>query len=311
MPRRNCIVAGLALILIASHRSAAQDSPPADYTLKMPVDEVKVTFHVSDSKGDPIQHLKADNLQLFDNGKQQNRKVAFHEYSDLPIKVGFLLDNSPSMQHEMDQQQAIATELITEFFRPKSDRAFTMGFGIDSKVTQDWTEDASAVSQGISIANVKDAGEPEGTALFDAINRACKEKFSGDTSALSGNFILLFTDGEDTSSRVWESQAVDTCQRARTAIYVFVPDWRNRTSRGQQLLEDLVAKTGGRVFYEKRLSVHDALATTVSDMRYQYELIYSPPGLKRDSAFHQIRIRCDVPHSQVQARSGYYAYARH
>jgi VWFA-related protein len=110
---------------------------------------------------------------------------------------------------------------------------------------------------------------------------------------------------------VWEPRAVDACQRSRTAIYVFVPDWRNRASRGQQILEDLVAKTGGRVFYEKRLSVHDALATIVSDMRYQYELIYSPPGLKRDGSFHQIRIHCNTPHSQVQARSGYYAYAKH
>ena len=309
---RNCICAGLAVLFATfSHYSAAQDPQAPEFTLKMPVDEVKVTFHVSDAKGDPIQHLKADDLQLFDNGKQQNRKVAFHEYSDLPIRVGFLLDNSPSMQNEMDHQQKIATELINEFFRPKSDRAFTMGFGINSKVTQDWTEDASAVSQGISIANVKDADEPEGTALFDAIDRACKEKFSGDTSALSGNFILLFTDGEDTSSRMWESQAVDACQRTRTAIYVFVPDWRLRTSPGQQLLEDLVAKTGGRVFYEKRLSVHDALATTVSDMRYQDELIYSPPGLKRDGSFHQIRMKCKIEHAQIQVRSGYYAYAKH
>ena len=315
MQARNCICAGIALISVFSHPSlAAQDSSPSEtderpYTLNMPVNEVKIMFHVADARGDPIQHLKKDDLQLFDNGKRQSRKVAFHEYSDLPIRVGFLLDNSPSMQNQMDRSQAIAAELIHDFFRANSDRAFTMGFGVNSKLTQDWTETANAVSEGIEIANGKDANEPEGTAMFDAIYRACKNKFAGEESAVSGNFILLFTDGEDNSSHVWESEAVDMCQRARTAIYVFIPEWKTRASSGQQILEDLVAKTGGRVFYEKRLSVHDALATTVSDMRYQYELIYSPPGLKRDGSFHRIRMKCKAEAAQVQARSGYYAYA--
>jgi Ca-activated chloride channel homolog len=316
MHRQNCISAGLVLLFALLHQGAtAQDSSNPDpdqrpYTLKMPVDEVKVMFHVADHKGDPIQHLKKNDLDLFDRGKLQTRKVAFHEYSDLPIHVGFLLDNSPSMSNQIDQSQAIATELIKEFFRANSDQAFTMGFGVDSKVTQDWTEQADAVTEGIGAANVKEGSEPDGTAMFDAIYRACKEKFSDDTAALSGNFILLFTDGEDNSSHVWESEAVDMCQRARTAIYVFIPEWKARASRGQHILEDLVAKTGGRAFYLKKLSVHDALATTVSDMRYQYELIYAPPGLKRDGSFHQIKMKCKVERAQIQARSGYYAYAK-
>jgi Ca-activated chloride channel homolog len=314
MPRRYCICAELALIFALIHQGAAAQDPPnssADYTLKMPVDEVKVTFHVSDLKGDPIQHLKKDDLDLYDNGKLQKRKVAFHEYSDLPIRVGFLLDSSPSMQNRIDQSQAIATELIRDFFRPNSDRAFTMAFGVNSKVTQDWTQNADAVSNGINVANTKEPNEPEGTALFDALYKACKEKFPDEQSALSGNFVLLFTDGDDTSSRVWEGQAVDMCQRARTAIYVFDPEKKARVSPGQALLEDLVAKTGGRVFYESRtLSVHDALATIVSDMRYQYELIYAPPGLKRDGSFHQIKMKCEVERALIQVRSGYYAYAK-
>jgi Ca-activated chloride channel homolog len=316
MLRRSCICAGVALLFIVLYQGAAgQDASNPDvddrpYTLNMPVDEVKVMFHVADHKGDPIEHLKKDDLELFDNGKLQKRKVAFHEYSDLPIRVGFLLDNSPSMKNQMDQSQAIATELIKDFFRANSDQAFTMGFGVDSKVTQDWTEQADAVAEGIGAGNVKEADEPDGTAMFDAIYRACKEKFAGDSMAVSGNFILLFTDGEDNSSHVWESEAVDMCQRARTAIYVFTPEWKARATRGQQILEDLVAKTGGRMFFEKKLSVHDALATTVSDMRYQYELIYAPPGLKRDGSFHQIKMKCKVERAQIQARSGYYAYAK-
>ncbi len=290
-----------------SQKSAA-DQPA--YTLKMPVDEVRVTFHVSGGNGEPIEHLKKNDVQLFDNGKPQSRTVAFHEYRDLPIRVGFLLDNSSSMRAQLDRSQVIASELIRDFFRSQSDRAFTMGFGVESNTTQDWTENADAVRHGITAGLLGEPNENDGTAMFDAIYRACEEKFSGESAELSGNFILLFTDGDDNSSRVWESEAVDMCQRARTAIYAFVPEWKARASRGEQILEDLVLQTGGRVFYQSRQSVHDSLALAVSDMRYQYELIYSPPGLKRNGAFHRIKMKCKVPHAQVQVRSGYYAYAQ-
>ena len=276
----------------------------------MPVDEVKITFHASDEKGDPLEHLKKDNVQLFDNGKPQSRTVAFREYDDLPIRVGFLLDNSPSMQTQLDRSQGIASQLIKEFFRPQSDRAFAMGFGVNTRLSQDWTEDAGSLSQGITSGLVRRADERDGTAMFDAIYKSCRDKFSTEAATLSGNFILLFTDGEDNSSRVWEGEAVDMCQRARTAVYVFVPEWKARASRGEQILEDLVSKTGGRMFYQSRQSVHDALALAVSDMRYQYELIYSPPGLKRDGAFHHVKMKCSIAHAQIQVRSGYYAYAK-
>jgi Ca-activated chloride channel homolog len=315
MPGKTLNVAAHLLVFLASCRIAIGQAPPTpspdeqSFTLKMPVDEVKVSFHVSDGKGDPIEHLKRDDVQLFDNGKQQSRTASFHEYRDLPIRVGFLLDNSPSMQTQLDWSQIIAAELIKGFFRANSDQAFTMGFGVDARLTQDWTEDADPISKRITAGLVKEPYERDGTAMFDAIYKVCRDKFSEET-ALSGNFILLFTDGEDNSSHVWDAEAVDMCQRARTAIYVFIPEWKSRASRGQLILEELVSKTGGRVFYRSRQSVHDSLAIAVSDMRYQYELIYSPPGLKRDGSFHHIKMKCSAARAQIQVRSGYYAYAK-
>jgi VWFA-related protein len=311
------IFAASAVILCPGWDCALAQNPTGSngdetsFTLAVPVNEVRVIFHASDSRGIPLEHLKRNDVELFDNGKRQSRIVAFKEFRDLPIRVGFLLDYSPSMEHELDRSQAIATELTKEFFLGKSDRAFTMGFGVDTSLTQDWTGDADAVSSGISAALSKQMSGPDGTAMFDAIFRACKDSFSDRTTVVAGNFILLFTDGEDNSSHVWEPETVDMCQRARTAIYVFAP--RRTTmeeSRGQELLENLVAQTGGRVFSEGKQSIHDALATVISDMRYQYEMVYAPPKLKRDGSFHRIKLKCNVERSQVQARSGYYAYAK-
>lgn len=296
--------------IVASQESTKADSDNQPYTLKMPVDEVRVTFHVSDARGEQVEHLKANDVQLFDNGKLQHRTVAFHEFRDLPIRVGFLLDDSPSMEKQINRSQTIASQLIREFFRPQSDSAFTMSFGLDTQVTQDWTDQADSIGKGIVTGLAKNRSEPHGTAMFDAIYKACRDEFAAETATQSGNFILLFTDGEDNSSRVWEGEAVDMCQRARTSVYVFVPEWKSRATPGDHILEDLVSQTGGRVFYQSRQSVHDSLALAVSDMRYQYEMIYSPPGLKRDGSFHHIKMKSKLAHVQIQVRSGYYAYAK-
>jgi VWFA-related protein len=289
------------------------DKPKAEgqaFTMRVPVNEVNLTFHVSDASGVPIEHLHRNDFELLDNGKLQKRIVAFREHSNMPIRVGFLLDNSPSMERQQERNQAIASELVKEFFRPEVDRAFTMGFGLDSKVTQDWSEDGGAIANGIANALERSDSEREGTALFDAVYHACRDRFSHQADTRSGNFILLFTDGEDNSSHVWEPEAVDMCQRARTAIYVFIPEWKSRASRGQQILEDLAAKTGGRAFYQSKQSNHDELAAAVTDVRYQYELVYAPAALKQDGSFHKIKLHCAERHAEIQVRSGYYAYAK-
>src|SRR6185437_2480373 len=96
-----CAIAVCSATLLTFSRPALCQNaaqPTGDdqsFTLKVPVNEVNVMFHAADSKGVPLEHLKRDDMQLLDNGKRQNRLVAFHEYRDLPIRVGFLLDNSP------------------------------------------------------------------------------------------------------------------------------------------------------------------------------------------------------------------------
>ena len=71
---------------------------------------------------------------------------------------------------------------------------------------------------------------------------------TGQSNA-TGNFILLFSDGVDDDSHAYLSEAVDMCQRSRTAIYAFGNSGKSRFSAGQKTLEELAGKTGGRVFY--------------------------------------------------------------
>lgn len=56
---------------------------------------------------------------------------------------------------------------------------------------------------------------------FDSIYRACFNQFRSLDGTDSGNFILLFSDGEDNASHTSLDEAVEMCQRTNTAIYIF------------------------------------------------------------------------------------------
>jgi VWFA-related protein len=128
---------------------------------------------------------------------------------------------------------------------------------------------------------------------------------------VTGNFILLFSDGVDDDSHVFLSEAVDMCQRTRTSIYAITYDHKSPFSDGQRTLEDLAHKTGGRVFYNPQgYWLWEDLQIIEAEQRNQYRLIYKPSDFKATGEFHRIKLGCSVKRAKIIARSGYYAFAR-
>lgn len=225
------------------------DQSAATYSLKLAVDEVVLTFHVSDENGLPINDLKLGEVKLFDNGVAPRRIVAFDSLIDKPVRAGVLIDTSESMQQALPQNKVIAERFSQRLFRQKSDKAFILEFGYSSEVAQPLSSDQLLLSQ--SIRNIKHGkmNPLGGTAIFDTIFRACSYEFGKVDPTTTGNFILLFSDGEDNSSHTSLEEALGACQHSNTVIYAFrVPPESGQYSSGPKLLADIASKTGGRVF---------------------------------------------------------------
>lgn len=281
------------------------------YTLSLPVNEVSLTFHVTDATGTPIGSLTQGDMKLFDDGKLQSRIVDFQAYHDLPVRAGILMDTSLSMEGSAAHNVEIASTYLARHFRKETDRAFVMRFDIQTHVQRDWSSNAGILADGLQAAAYGAGKGADGTSIFDSIYKACRDEWPGDSGAVTGNFILLFTDGLDNSSHARIADVIDRCQRSRTAIYVFLNEWKARNSRGQQTLEELVSQSGGRIFYQPNdEQVERDMATMESDMRSQYRMVYTVPGLVRDGSFHHIKVECAVKKSEVLTRSGYYAATR-
>lgn len=290
---------------VASAQSAAR------YNLSVAVDEVSLTFHAADAHGLPINDLKLDELRIFDNGKPPGKILAFQSMQNFPIRAGFLLDTSDSVERYLPRNRAISIEYAQQLLRQQTDQAFVMDFNFLAEIAQPWTSNAAALTAGIRKFTRYGESRIGGTAIFSAIYQACLNQFDKVDHAGSGNFILLFSDGEDNASRADLKQAVDMCQRANTAIYAFRVESPYSSSSGPKTLAELTSQTGGRVFFDNDsdVGIYNDLRTIEADLRNQYRLIYKPEGLKHDGSFHRIDLLGPERAGNIIVRSGYYAPA--
>jgi len=320
MARRDGLLRGLSVLVVlccvlesVGQANAKRDENTPEFKLTLPVDEVVLMFHAADAHGISINDLKKDEIRLWDNGIAPRRIVAFDSLIDRPIRVGFLLDASESMQRSLTASKQIAGAFAQRIFRGKSDQGFVMPFGYASEVSVPWTSDSVVLTRG--IRNVKEGSMNPlgGTALIDTIFRACFHSFGRADPASTANLLVIFSDGEDNASHTTMDEALHACQQSNTVIYAFrVPEEAGRYSTGPKTLAELTSKSGGRVFPadDTDEAIWNDLKTIDSETRNQYRLVYDPAQLQHDGRFHSIEIQPPDRVSQIEVRTGYYAPKR-
>jgi Ca-activated chloride channel family protein len=317
---RLSILSGLFVVLVfadargvGSQTITAADQNNTTYGLRVSVDEVYLTFHAADVHGLPVNDLKLDELRLRDNGRSPSNILVFQLLRDVPIRAGILMDTSESMRDFIAANRAISIEYAQRLLRQDLDRAFVMDFGRLSKTVQPWTGDPTALVAGIRSVSAGGENLLAGTGLFDAIFRGCYSEFGKTDSTATGNFILVFSDGEDNASHTSLNEVVTACQRTHTAIYSFRSDPKSSFfSGGGATLAELAAKTGGRVFHDNasEAEIYDDLRMIEADLRNEYRLVYRPAVLKHDGCFHRIELKAPERVESLVIRSGYYAPVR-
>ena len=272
--------------------------------IRLNVNEVSLIFTVTDGHGHYIPNLKQSDFALLDDRKAPTHVKSFHQQINLPLRVGIVIDTSTSIRARFQFEQQSAIEFLLEILKTRSDRAFVMGFDVTPTVTADWTNDQDALETGI------DKLRPEGgTALFDALYVACRDKLLTERGPEPvRKAIILVSDGEDNQSRVYMPEAIKECERAETIIYAISTNWTPSRGEGDKVLTELAEQTGGEVFFPPSV---EEMATSFKDveeaLRSQYALIYTPADFKSDGAFRTIYLYCYDRSYQVRAKKGYFA----
>jgi VWFA-related protein len=272
-------------------------------TLKVGVNEVDLVFTVTDKKGHFVTGLNQSSFGLLDDKKPPEAVLHFYQQTNLPLRVGIMLDTSSSIRGRFEFEQDSAITFLLQVLH-RNDRAFVEGFDVQVDVAQGFTNNIDLLNQGVK--RLRPGG---GTALFDALYATCKDQMLTlrETGAVRKALILV-SDGDDNYSHALESDAIKECQRAETIVYAISTNVSPSKDKGDDVLQAIADATGGRAFFPTRIEdVGTSFNGIEEELRSQYLLEYRPADFKQDGAFRTIYLHANDPKYTVRTHTGYFA----
>jgi VWFA-related protein len=271
--------------------------------IRVESNEVNQIFTVTDKKGHFVTGLQQQNFGLLDDGRPPLSVVQFTQQTNLPLRVGIMLDTSSSIRSRFQFEQDSAIEFFLQVLH-LNDRAFVEGFDVQTDVAQDFTNNVDLLNQG--IRKLRPGG---GTALFDALYKTCRDQMLTlrETGSVRKALIMV-SDGDDNYSRAEETDAIKMCQRADTIVYTISTNISATKDKGDDVLKQISEATGGEAFYPTKLEdVALGFRNIQQELRSQYLLVYRPADFRHDGSFRTIYLHALDPRYKVRTRKGYFA----
>jgi VWFA-related protein len=284
-------------------KSAPVTELPGDQTFRLDVTRVPVLFTVADKKGHFVTDLTKDEFEVIENRKPQNI-LDFNGESDLPLRLAVLIDTSNSIRERFKFQQEAATNFVETVVRPILDKAMVVSFDTSAELVADMTDDIEKLN-----ASIHDLRPGGGTALYDAIFFACKEKLQDQPPEKFRRAMVILSDGDDNQSRYTREQALEMAQKADVVIYTISTNISGQELDGDKVLRYFAQQTGGQVFFPFKASdLNQSFENIANELRHQYIVVYRPEPLKADGQYHTLDIKVKGRKDLVvRARHGYYA----
>jgi VWFA-related protein len=247
--------------------------------------------------------LKQREFKILDDNRAPREVKHFESETNLPLRVGLLIDASNSIRDRFLFEQQAATEFLLSTIRPQTDKAFVLAFDEVPTVEQDFTNDLDRLARGVK--GIRPGG---GTAMWDAVYYACRDKLMKErTDGPIRRAIVLVSDGDDNQSRVLRQEALEMAQRAGVIIYTISTNLSNIHDSGDHNLQMLADATGGRAFYPFKLQdLAGDFNDIQAELRSQYSVSYKPDQLVMNGQFRAIQIIPENKKLKVRARKGYF-----
>lgn len=285
-----------ACLLAAGAAVLAADQQP---TFRSGVRTVPVYATAVDGTGRLVSDLAEADFELLDNGKPVTISAFSNEPQ--PFTAVVMLDTSASMTEHLKLLNQAAEQFLLRLL--PVDRAQVGAFNDKLQLSGEFTSDRDAL-----IAALDELQFGNATRLWDAT------AFSLD--ALKGvdgrRVILLFTDGDDTGSRVRFGDVQNRARDEEVMVYTiglsvnYFNGVRQVQTRPDRSLRRIAEETGGGHFELQKSDLLSSTFTRVSqELRSQYLLAFAPDNL--DGKVHKLDVRVKRPGVSVRARRSYTA----
>jgi Ca-activated chloride channel family protein len=256
---------------------------------------------VMDGQNRLVPDLTREDFTVFDNDKPQDLIVFQNETQ--PITVVVMLDTSASMTASIGLLKEAAQQFVVRLL--PEDKAAVGAFNDKIELSASFSSDRDAL-----ITEVKDLDFGNDTRLYDALNESLNQLQGIDGRRV----ILVFTDGDDTSSRVGRGTIQDRARAEEVMIYAiglqseYFDGMRVVRSRPDGGLRRLADETGGGYFELKQTADLGPTFTRVAqELHSQYVLGFEAQQL--DGKVHKLTVKMRQPGMSARARRSYVASA--
>lgn len=298
----------LGALLLSAARSPAQEPAEAPKPFSVKVNAAFVPVEVAVA-GKSVPRLGPEDFIVYDNGELQ--PVSWFSRDPFPLAIALMVDRSPSIGRYLPMLQ-LATLSALRLLKP-GDRVVLFAFDTHRWRQTGLTGDRQEIADKISRLKVPDRF---GTAIFDPVVDAAL--YLQKEAPESRHAIILFSDNlqvgsggysaEEARARALEAAATVYSIQTPTEVVGYETD-------SDEKMRWIAEETGGRLLELREFrSVHEALASAVTELRTQYTLGFHPSSPGEEGSFHRLEVkladegRC--PGCRLLARKGYYAGIR-
>jgi Ca-activated chloride channel family protein len=273
-------------------------------TIRKEVQEVNLTFTVTDHRGHFVRSLAPSDFTINDNGEPPERITYFESQSELPLRLAIVVDSSDSVANVFDDEKRSAAYFLKRMLRRTSDLALIIGFNQEVRLVQGLAADADLLSHAIRKLPIGGY-----TAIYDAVSVASQELAKAKDRQTVRRVIVLITDGEENSSHIKLEQAEEAAQRNECAVYVMSLNVETDSEREQsdRAMKELSEVTGGTFLRADTAERVDIAFTKIDkELRSQYLISYKPASVSPDGSFHRIVVS-GPKKLRIHHRDGYFA----
>jgi Ca-activated chloride channel family protein len=205
--------------------------------------------------------------------------------ADLPLELGVLIDASNSQRDaHLDDTLKAMKQSVDEMIRGADDRVFFLTFDATPHATE-WLKKEQLLGTPVKV---RVGG---GTALYDAVTMACKQRMGPrDWQKPTRRVLLLISDGEDNQSHVTRDEAASEALRAGAVLFT-MDTGPSMSDRGGQIMQSLARLTGGKSFSPVgRNDVRKVFAMIHELIDGMYYLSYVPPDASKGGV-HEVEVK--------------------
>jgi len=289
------------LVVTSAALSVLCISAAAQQKFKVTTESVPVYVTVTDQQKRLAPDLIQEDFEIIDNGKPQT--INIFENKPTPITTIVMIDSSGSMTTALDLVKQGAEQFLIRLLPEDKGQVGAFNDKIEFHPATEFTS-----NRDVLVGYLKDLDFGYPTRLYDAVD----ESLARLESLEGRRVVLVFTDGDDTSSKIGVGHVIDRARSKDVMVYAIglVNDYFNGQQRVRSQpdrgLKKLAEETGGGYFELKRTAdLNETFTRVAQELHSMYVLGFSPELL--DGKVHKLEVRIKKPGMSARARKSYLA----